>query len=172
MAREPASRDGVLQESIFAQQGGCTDRPYADGTRYSIGCVTTNGNEIRHLVGLHPMALAHLYRTDARHLAEHRRRRGDPAIGGSTRRPIMTAYRQQALACAAAMAQTPARPRDLKHAMPDAPKILLRNVYGWFTRVERGLYALSDSGRAALVQWQTAAPSQSSRSARNVQPAV
>jgi Putative PD-(D/E)XK phosphodiesterase (DUF2161) len=30
--------------------------------------------------------------------------------------------------------------------MPDAPKILLRNVYGWFTRVERGLYALSDSG--------------------------
>jgi hypothetical protein len=105
-------------------------------------------------------------------VTEHRRRQGDPAVGGSTRRPIMTAYRQQALACAAALAQTPARPRDLKHAMPDAPKILLRNVYGWFTRVERGLYALSDSGRAALVQWQIAAPSQSSRSARNVQPAV
>ena len=35
---------------------------------------------------------------------EHRKRRGDPALGGSTRRPIMTAYRQQALACAAAMA--------------------------------------------------------------------
>jgi hypothetical protein len=84
---------------------------------------------------------------------EHRRRRGDPAAGGSTRQPIMTAYRQQALACAAALAQAPARPRDLKAEMPDAPQILLRNVYGWFTRVERGVYTLSDGGRAALVRW-------------------
>jgi hypothetical protein len=44
---------------------------------------------------------------------EHRRRQGDPAAGGSTRQPIMTAYRQQALACAAALAKAPARPRDL-----------------------------------------------------------
>jgi hypothetical protein len=65
----------------------------------------------------------------------------------------MTAYHQQALACAAALAQGAARPRDLKPALPDAPKILLRNVYGWFVRVERGLYTLSDSGRAALERW-------------------
>ena len=65
----------------------------------------------------------------------------------------MTAYRQQALACAAALAHGPARPRDLKPALPDAPKILLRNVYGWFVRVERGMYALSDAGRAALARW-------------------
>jgi hypothetical protein len=65
----------------------------------------------------------------------------------------MTAYRQQALACAAALAQGTARPRDLKPALPDAPKILLSNVYGWFVRVERGIYALSDSGKAALVRW-------------------
>jgi hypothetical protein len=84
---------------------------------------------------------------------EHRRRRGDPAAGGSTRQPIMTAYRQQALACAAVLAQGAARPRDLKPTVPDAPKMLLRNVYGWFVRVERGLYALSDQGRAALVRW-------------------
>jgi hypothetical protein len=84
---------------------------------------------------------------------EHRRRRGDPAAGGSTRQPIMTAYRHQALACAAALSQSPARPRDLKATLPDAPKILLRNVYGWFMRVERGLYGLSDGGRAALMHW-------------------
>ena len=89
---------------------------------------------------------------------EHRRRQGDPAAGGSTRQPIMTAYRQQALACAAALAHAPARPRDLKGGMPDAPKILLRNVYGWFVRVERGVYALSDGGRAALVRWKTHLP--------------
>jgi hypothetical protein len=84
---------------------------------------------------------------------EHRRRQGDPAAGGSTRQPIMTAYRQQALACAAVLAQAPARPRDLKGRIPDAPKILLRNVYGWFVRIERGVYALSEGGKAALVHW-------------------
>jgi len=91
---------------------------------------------------------------------EHRRRRGDPAVGGATRQPIMTAYRQQALAVAAALAADAAagasarRPRDLKAVAPDAPKILLHNVYGWFTRVERGVYALTEAGRAALVRWE------------------
>jgi hypothetical protein len=89
----------------------------------------------------------------SRIVEEFRKRRGDTAVGGSTRRPVMTAYRQQALACAAAMAIAPARPRDLKPAMPEAPQILQRNVYGWFERVERGVYGLTDSGRAALVQW-------------------
>ena len=91
---------------------------------------------------------------------EHRRRRGDPAVGGATRQPIMTAYRQQALAVAAALAAGAAngasvpRPRDLKAVAPDAPKILLHNVYGWFTRMERGVYALTEAGRAALVRWE------------------
>jgi hypothetical protein len=89
----------------------------------------------------------------SRIVAEHRRRRGDPAMGGSTRQPIMTAYRQQALACAVELTRGPARPRDLKPGLPDAPAILLRNVYGWFVRVERGLYGLSEAGKAALVRW-------------------
>ena len=80
-------------------------------------------------------------------------RLGDPAAGGSTRKPIMTAYRQQALACADVLAKGPARPRDLKLFYPDAAKILHRNVYGWFFRQERGIYALTDGGRAALLQW-------------------
>ena len=71
----------------------------------------------------------------------------------------MTAYRQQALACAAALSAGPRRPRDVKAMVPDAPKILLRNVYGWFVRVERGLYGLTDLGRAALIRWPKAASS-------------
>jgi hypothetical protein len=103
---------------------------------------------------------------------EHRRRRGDPAAGGSTRRPIMTAYRQHALACAAALAQSPARPRDLKATTPDAAKILLRNVYGWFVRVERGLYALSDAGKAALVRWSADLPATTVRTVRTEMEAL
>jgi hypothetical protein len=86
---------------------------------------------------------------------EHRRRQGDPAMGGSTRSPIMTAYRQEALACVAALAAGPRSVRELKATSPDAPKILLGNVYGWFVRVQRGVYALTDAGRAALVRWPT-----------------
>jgi hypothetical protein len=86
---------------------------------------------------------------------EHRRRVGDPAIGGSTRSPIMTAYRQEALACAGALAAGPRSVRELKATSPNAPKILLGNVYGWFVRVERGVYALTDAGKAALVRWPT-----------------
>jgi hypothetical protein len=65
----------------------------------------------------------------SRIMTECQRREGDPAVGGTSKRPILTAYRQRALACAAALSQHPARPRDLKQTVPDAPKILLRNVY-------------------------------------------
>ncbi|MFK0686969.1 DUF2161 family putative PD-(D/E)XK-type phosphodiesterase [Mesorhizobium sp. IMUNJ 23033] len=89
-------------------------------------------------------------RRRSRLMDEHRRRRGDPAPGGSTRVPIMTAYRQDALACAAAMADGPKRPRDLKAVSPRAASILLHNYYGWFARAERGVYALTDLGHAAM----------------------
>jgi len=86
-------------------------------------------------------------------LDEHRRRLGDPVPGGTYRAPIMTAYRQQALACAASLSRGPRRMSEIKSAIPDAPKILLRNVYGWFLRVERGTYALTPAGTAALSRW-------------------
>jgi hypothetical protein len=89
----------------------------------------------------------------SRLVAEHQRRKGDPVAGGSTRTPIMSAYRQQALSCAAAMAAGPRRVRDLTSENPDAGKILLHNVYGWFDRVERGTYTLTDAGHAALKRW-------------------
>jgi hypothetical protein len=89
----------------------------------------------------------------SRLVEEHRRRRGDPAVGGSSREPIMTAYRQRALTCASLLACGPTRPRDLRTAAPDAGKILLQNVYGWFARMERGVYALTDEGHKALTRW-------------------
>jgi hypothetical protein len=84
---------------------------------------------------------------------EHRRRQGDPTAGGGSRQPIMTAYRQQALACAAVLADGAQRVRDLRQAVPDAPKILQSNVYGWFAREARGVYELTEAGRKALTRW-------------------
>ena len=92
-------------------------------------------------------------RRRSRLVEEHRRRRGDSAVGGSTRVPVMTAYRQRSLACAALVATGLRRPRDLRPVAPDAAAILYRNVYGWFARAERGHYDLTEAGKDALVRW-------------------
>ncbi|MBB2974390.1 DUF2161 family putative PD-(D/E)XK-type phosphodiesterase [Mesorhizobium sp. RMAD-H1] len=92
-------------------------------------------------------------RKRSRLVAEHRHRKGDPTSGGGSRAPVMTAYRQRALACAEALQHGPLRPRDLRSVAPDAAKILLNNVYGWFERVDRGVYMLSVSGAEALQRW-------------------
>ncbi|MDK4712426.1 DUF2161 family putative PD-(D/E)XK-type phosphodiesterase [Rhizobium sp. CNPSo 4039] len=95
-------------------------------------------------------------RRRSRLVDEHRRRKGDPALGGSTRKPIMTAYRQQALACAAAIENGVQRPKDMREAAPKAPQILRDNVYGWFERIDRGIYALTELGTEALKRWPAA----------------
>jgi hypothetical protein len=94
----------------------------------------------------------------SRLVEEHRKRIGDPTIGGGSRQPIMTAYRQRALACAAGIADGRNRPRDLMSLAADAPSILRHDVYGWFTRVERGVYALTKAGRDALFRWPQEGP--------------
>jgi hypothetical protein len=99
-----------------------------------------------------PMPRRNLRRR-SRLVEEHRKRQGDPTAGGGSRQPIMTAYRQQALACASALASGPQRMRDVRQSVPDAPKILQGNVYGWFAREERGIYGLTEAGRGALERW-------------------
>jgi len=92
----------------------------------------------------------------ARLIAEFERRQGDMNIGGGNRAPIITAYRQDALRVAGALAALgPMRLAQLRAAtgVADAARILQRDVYGWFARLGRGTYAVSDRGRAALGQF-------------------
>jgi hypothetical protein len=88
----------------------------------------------------------------SRLLREHQRRVGDPMPGGSSRRPVMTAYRQQALRCARLLEGGPMAIRAMRPLadVPNAGAILRDDVYGWFERVARGTYALTPVGRAAL----------------------
>ena len=68
----------------------------------------------------------------------------------------MTAYRQEALRCAELLASHgPMAPKALRAAgdVPNAAKILRHDYYGWFERVDRGIYALTPQGRAGLVQF-------------------
>lgn len=85
-------------------------------------------------------------------LKEFERRVGDPNTGGQTKRKIITAYRQDALRIAVALLEGPNKPRILtvELGVEKAASILQADHYGWFERVERGVYALRPAGHAAL----------------------
>lgn len=85
-------------------------------------------------------------------LKEFERRIGDPNTGGQTRRKIITAYRQDALRIAVSLAVAPNSPKVLSKELcvPKAGSILLADHYGWFVRIERGVYGLRPAGHQAL----------------------
>ena len=85
-------------------------------------------------------------------LREFDRRVGDPNMGGTTGIKRMTHYRQDALRIAAALADGPLKARDLTKlsAVSRACAMARTDHYGWFSRPESGIYALTDTARAAL----------------------
>lgn len=91
-------------------------------------------------------------------LREFQQRVGDPNTGGSTRRKIMTAYRQDALRCAGFLDENgPTRAAMVARAtgVAKAGQIFLKDYYGWFERVaeaQRGVYALTPKGEEAVVK--------------------
>jgi hypothetical protein len=92
-----------------------------------------------------------LNKRKAGHLpGEHARRVGDLNSGGSTTKvPMMTAFRQEALRCAEFSASNGPTLRMAADA-PRAATILQQDVYGWFEWVERGVNALIPAGRREL----------------------
>ena len=93
--------------------------------------------------------------------AEFTRRQGDPNAGGATRHGLVTGYRQDALRCAAYVAEYGASrgaavARDT--GVPMATRIMADNHYGWFTRAAKGVYDLTPQGRRGLADWDGALP--------------
>jgi hypothetical protein len=86
-------------------------------------------------------------------LREFERRVGDPNLAGTTGVKRMTAYRQDALRCLAALAEGPRKVADVSNAtgVTAAATLLRKDYYGWFERVSRGVYQLTPQGAAALV---------------------
>lgn len=92
----------------------------------------------------------------ARLLSEFMRRTGDHNLGGSAKLPRMTAYREEALACAAVLASQGAlKAAAVRQAsgVAKAGNVLRDNVYGWFEKVARGIYTVAPAGRAALERY-------------------
>ena len=87
-------------------------------------------------------------------LREFQRREGDPNVGGSARKGrVITAYRQDAMRCAAHLAaEGPSKGAHVAKAtgVIRATRMMADDHYGWFERVEKGIYALTPKGVAAI----------------------
>lgn len=91
-------------------------------------------------------------------LYEFHERSGDYNVGGSSRAKLVTAYREKALRVAQALAAAPpegASPAQLRSltGIGNAAAILQHNYYGWFDRIARGRYVLTDSGAESLKEF-------------------
>jgi hypothetical protein len=88
-------------------------------------------------------------RRQGRLLMEFAKRVGDPNMGGITRRTVVTAYRQDAMRCLAfLMSNGPTKASVVAQStgVERARTIMSDNHYGWFDRVERGVYVQSPRG--------------------------
>ncbi len=125
--------------------------------RLGLGFIVVGGDKADVVLDPAPYKPRQDKRKAGRLLGEHARRVGDPNLGGQAMRaPLMTAYRQQALRCAELLAASGPMKVAALRAACDAPKaasILRADVYGWFERVERGVYAITPKGREGLQQF-------------------
>ncbi|CTQ48646.1 DUF2161 domain-containing phosphodiesterase [Jannaschia donghaensis] len=123
--------------------------------RLGLGVLTVRGSD--GLVTVHcdpgPFQPRLVKKPRERLLREFAARTGDPNKGGATRVGLVTAYRQNATLIAEFLLQAGhARGRDVKAAtgVVRATAMMRSNHYGWFVKVETGVYALSDAGRSAI----------------------
>lgn len=86
-------------------------------------------------------------------LREFARRQGDPNDGGQTRRGLVTAYRQDALKLALYLFEAGAsKGADVARetGISKATRMMADDHYGWFERVETGVYGLTPAGAVAV----------------------
>jgi len=87
---------------------------------------------------------------------EFKERSGDYNVGGSTRRKLMTAYREKALRCAYALHMSgPLSPSQVASitGYSRSGTTLRDNYYNWFDRIGRGKYTIRPEGVAALTEY-------------------
>lgn len=86
-------------------------------------------------------------------ISEFESRHGDPNKGGMTSEGLMTSYRQGALRCAKVLHDEGACKASYVAKMAGFDKarnLMAANHYGWFEKIDRGVYGLTPIGAKAL----------------------
>jgi len=157
IARLSVSDDVYL--AVARQPGKRFAKAVKDNTalarRLGLGLITVRLKD--GLVEVHcdpgPYAPRKSAKRQARLLREFARRQGDPNDGGQTRAGLVTAYRQDALKLAmylfeagASKGAHVARETQVQRATA----MMRDNHYGWFEKIETGIYGLTPTGAGAV----------------------
>lgn len=90
-------------------------------------------------------------------IKEAQGRYGDLNVGGSKGKKLVTSYRESAIFIACALEKLgPLSPKKLREFGTDEKKtlpILSENHYGWFEKMARGIYGITEDGRKALEEY-------------------
>jgi hypothetical protein len=92
----------------------------------------------------------------ARILTEIKGRSANFNVGGSNRTKIMTSYKENCIQIACYLEHCgPLSPKLLieKGTGPKTSSILTKNFYGWFERIKRGTYIISEKGRQEIKEY-------------------
>ena len=77
-------------------------------------------------------------------------------VGGSNRTKIMTAYKESCIQIACYLSEFgPLSPKNLIEmgTGDKTSSILIKNYYGWFERIKRGIYVISEKGRKEIKEY-------------------
>lgn len=86
-------------------------------------------------------------------LAEIKGRTGDFNVGGSRQTKIMSAYKESCIQIACILLRKGPLTAKVLRDMGTGDKtsaILINNYYGWFDRIQRGVYMLNETGKKEL----------------------
>ncbi|WP_328019152.1 DUF2161 domain-containing phosphodiesterase [Heyndrickxia sporothermodurans] len=89
-------------------------------------------------------------------LSEIEGRHGDHNIGGSSQTKIMTAYKETSIQIAYLLEQFgPLSPKALRQmgTGEKTQSILFNNYYGWFVRIQKGIYGISEKGKSEIQEY-------------------
>lgn len=157
VARLKVAEDVYL--AVARQPGKRFQKALKDNTtlarRLGLGLITVRLSDA--LVEVHcdpgPYAPRKSKKRTAALLREFARRQGDPNDGGQTRAGLVTAYRQDALKVAVYLYEAGAsKGADVARetGVPAATRMMRDDHYGWFEKVEKGVYGLTPSGAEAV----------------------
>lgn len=121
--------------------------------RLGLGLLAVKGNEVEAHIDPGPYAPRKNAKRRGRLLKEFDKRVGDPNAGGAVRVKQITAYRQDALRCARYLSHHGPTKAALVAKATGAARagtLMRADHYGWFERVERGVYALTPKGITGL----------------------
>jgi len=123
--------------------------------RLGIGLITVRISDSKVVVHCEPGPFVprKIKKRKTKLLSEFERRHGDPNEGGMTPAGMMTSYRQGALRCAKVLHNEGACKGAYVAKMAGfekATKLMAANHYGWFEKIDRGVYGLTPEGAKAL----------------------